>query len=401
MANQAFQWTGIDRHGKRVSGVTQCAEQKDAEQELKRKNIDLISIKLKKQIQFSVRRKKVKRQDILLFTRYLSTMVAAGLPILQALDIISRDQNNPAMRDFVTTLRHNTASGKTLAESFQQYPQYFDELYCSLIKAGEKSGTLDKILIRIATYLEKSEALRRKVKKAMIYPAAVITVAVVVSLVLLIFVVPQFEGVFHSFGAELPPFTKAVIGLSNVMRQYWWILLSILLPCIFFFKKYAKENEKVAEQIDKYTLKLAIVGPMLQKSIIARFSRTLAITLEAGMPIIEAMRSMADLMGNRLYVKAIRTICDDIASGNQLNISMAATGLFPTMVIQMTSIGEASGSLSDMLNKIADYYEDDVNTIVDNLSGLLEPLIMAVLGVIVGGFVVAMYLPIFKLGSIF
>lgn len=401
MAIQSYHWAGIDKQGKRISGVLKCNDMKDAQLELKRKNVEIISIVPKLSINFSFGRKKIKQSDILLFTRYLSTMLAAGLPILQALDVIARDQTNPTMQSFVNTLRLNTSSGKTLTESFSQYPQYFNNLYCNLIKAGEKSGTLDKILIRIANYLEKSESLKRKVKKAMVYPIGVICVAFAVSLVLLLFVVPQFETIFKSFGANLPYFTRVVIGISNFLRTFWWIAIVAVVGGVWWLRYSLRHSTKLTDLMDKLSLKLIIVGPVLQKSIIARFARTLAITLEAGMPIIESMRSMSGVMGNGLYRKAVLSICDDIASGVQLNVAMSSTNLFPNMTIQMVAIGEVSGSLAMMLAKIADYYEDDVNTIVDNLSSLLEPLIMAVLGVIVGGFVIAMYLPIFKLGSLF
>lgn len=403
MANQAFQWSGIDNKGKRVSGVLKIADERDAQLELKKRHIEIISLKPKSQInyQISFLQKKVKFRDVLLFTNYLSTMVSSGLPIIQALDIIGRDQDNPKMHSFVTTMRNNVSSGKTLAESFSQYPQYFDELYCNLIKAGEKSGTLDKILKRLTNYLERTANLKRKVKKAMIYPAAIISVAIIISLILLLFVVPQFEHIFSSFGAKLPVFTRAVIGLSELLRAYWWLFLIGIFFAIWGLFYFIKHSERLRDQIDRWSLKIYIIGPVLKKSIIARFTRTMAITMEAGMPIIESMHAMADIMGNQLYKKAVLQISDDVAKGNQLNVAMNNTKLFPNMVVQMTAIGEAAGSLSDMLSKIADYYEEDVNTIVDNLSNLLEPLIMVVLGVIIGGFVVAMYLPIFKLGSLF
>lgn len=402
MPNQAFEWAGIDKQGHRVNGVIQVAELSDARTELKKRNVEVISIKPKKQITFSFKRKnKIKQKDILLFTRYLSTMITAGLPIIQALDIISRDQSNLAMQEFVNTMRSNVAQGKTLAESFKQYPEHFNDLYCNLIKAGERSGTIDKILLRLATYLEKTEALKRKIKKAMIYPAVVLIVALVVSMVLLLFVVPHFQTIFESFGAKLPLFTRIVISISNSIRTYWWLLLGVVVLSVFGARHIIKSKESVREAIDRYVLKMYIIGPLLTKSVIARYTRTLAITLDAGMPIIDAMKSMSDIMGNILYKKAVLKICTDVTSGIQLNVAMSDTHLFPNMVVQMTAVGEASGSLSDMLGRIADYYEDEVNSIVDNLSSLLEPLIMVLLGIIIGGFVIAMYLPIFKLGSLF
>lgn len=266
MSNQAFEWAGIDKQGHRVSGVIQVPDLTDAQIELKKRNVEVISIKPKKQTTFSFqRKKKIKQKDILLFTRYLSTMITAGLPIIQSLDIISRDQTNLAMKEFVNTLRSNISQGKTLAESFKQYPEHFSDLYCNLIKAGEQSGTIDKILLRLALYLEKTEALKRKIKKAMIYPAVVLIVAFVVSLVLLLFVVPQFQVIFESFGATLPFFTRIVINLSNYIRTYWWILLAVLVVLVFTLRHVIKKNEAVREKIDKYILKIYIIGPLLSK----------------------------------------------------------------------------------------------------------------------------------------
>lgn len=406
MSNSKFQWSGLNRQGKRVDGVISAVDQKEAQNELKKTGIEVISLQPKKSINLfgfggEKKKKKIKPADILLFTRFLSTMLAAGLPIIQALDIIGDDQGNPAMQSMVKSMRSNIAGGKTLAESFSQYPQQFNELYCSLIKAGEKSGTLDKILIRLAIYMERTETLKRKVKKALIYPSAIMVVALVVSLILLLFVVPQFEAMFKSFGAELPFFTRMILNLSKFLKSYWWLLLLIIGFGGYMLKSTIKKSEKAKLLIDKYILRTILIGAILRKSIIARFTRTLAITMDAGMPIIESMKSMAPVMGNRLYSKAVLEVCDDITSGHQLSVSMASTKLFPNMAIQMISVGEASGSLGDMLNRVADYYEEEVSQTVDNLSSLMEPLIMAVLGVLIGGFVVAMYLPIFKLGSLF
>ena len=403
---QAFKWIGINSQGKRVDGVVKAADMKDAMSELKKMNIEVIKLDQNSQIaafSFSKysRKNKIKPEDIVLFTRFLSTMISAGLPIVQAMDIISRDQDNVAMRSLVVNLKSNISGGKTLAESFHQYPEQFNELYCSLIKAGEKSGTIDKILKRLGNYLERTESLKRKIKKALVYPAAILVVALVVSLILLIFVVPQFEAMFKSFGADLPAFTRMVVNLSLFIRSYWWLLLLGAGIGIISFRRALNENEKVKAWIDKWVLKLYIIGPILKKGIIARFTRTLATTLEAGMPIVESMKSMENVMGNKIYADAVRRIREEVTTGHQLSASMEATKLFPNMTIQMIAVGEASGAMADMLNKVSDYYEDDVNTMVDNLSSLIEPIIMAVLGVIVGSFVVAMYLPIFRIGSLF
>lgn len=398
---QSFQWVGLEKSGKRISGVIQAADSKEAHNELAKRGIEIVKMDVKRRITFGKKKQKAKVKDILLFTRHLSTMVSAGLPILQSLDVISRDQENQAMQVVITTMKNNISSGKTLGESFSQFPQYFSELYCSLIKTGEKSGTLDKILKSLGNYLEKTETLRKKIKKAMVYPAAILVVAFVVSMVLLLFVVPRFQDVFQSFNAPLPVFTLMVVRLSEFMRAYWWIFIAVLAGGIYVLRRSLKTSEVMQERRDALILKLPILGNVLKKAIIARFTRTLAITLDSGMPIVDAMRSMGEIMGNRLYSKAINQICADVTSGNQLYVSMTTTKLFPTMVTQMIAIGEAAGSLAEMLNKIADYYEEEVNGIVDNLSSLLEPLIMVILGVIIGGFVVAMYLPIFKIGSLF
>lgn len=403
---QQFQWTGINYNGARVNGVVQAINLQDAQTELKRSGIEVISLTPKislsfAKIQLFSKQKKIKPKDVLQFTRYMATMLAAGLPIIQALDIIAHDQENPAMKALILSIKTNVESGKTLAESFGQYPKQFGELYCSLIKAGEKSGTLDKILHRLEHYLERTESLKRKIKKAMVYPTAILSVALIVSLVLLIFVVPQFQAMFKTFGAQLPAFTVMVVNLSDFVRHYWWLIIVFITVSIIGFKYALNHSPSFHQLIDRWKLKLYIIGPVLRNGIISRYTRTLATTLEAGMPIIDSMRSMAPVMGNSVYSDAILKICDDVTSGNQLSTSMRSTNLFPNMSIQMISVGEVSGTLSNMLNKVADHYEEEVNTTVDNLSSLLEPVIMLVLGVVVGGFVVAMYLPIFKIGSLF
>lgn len=403
---QSFQWSGINNQGKRLDGVVQAVDLKDAQGELSRMGIEVIQLQAKRGLSLPgqglfKKRSKIKPKDVLLFTRYISTMLAAGMPIVQALDIISRDQDNPAFQDMIVTIKNNITGGKTLAESFKLYPEHFNDLYCSLIAAGEKSGTLEKILKRLGGYLERTEMLKRKIKKAMVYPAAIMTVAMGVSLILLIFVVPQFQKMFSSFGAELPFFTRMIVNLSDFLRGYWWIITLGVAGLVYSLKKYIAGSEPTKVAIDRYILKVYIVGDVLQKGVIARFARTLATTLEAGMPIVESMKAMSLVMGNRIYSKAVLDICNDVVNGKQLSVAMESTKLFPNMAIQMISVGEASGALSDMLNKVADYYEEEVNAIVDNLSSLLEPVIMVVLGVIVGTFVIAMYLPIFKIGSLF
>jgi type IV pilus assembly protein PilC len=403
----AYQWTGINKQGKRIQGTTKAATLTDAHAELRKQGVEIISINAKKASSGNVmgmtmtRVPKVKNKNILLFTRYLSTMLASGLPLLQALDIIGQDQENSAMHAFVATLRSNVSGGKTLAETFKQYPAYFNELYVNLISAGERSGSLDKILKRLGVYLERTETLRGKIKKAMIYPAAIITVALLASSIMLILVVPKFAAMFKSFGATLPLFTRIVLSISNFMQHYWWFMLAVIFGSIWLFKRMLRLSPDFQRRVDKFVLRVPVIGNILKKGIIARFTRTLSTTLDAGMPITESLRSMSGVMGNTIYAEGIRKIGDDVTNGHQLNVSMSASNLFPNMVIQMISVGEVSGNLGDMLTKIAEYYEEEVNNIVDNLSSLLEPLIMLVLGVVVGSLVIAMYLPIFKLGSLF
>jgi type IV pilus assembly protein PilC len=397
---QAYRWVGLDRKGKRINGTIHAASIKDAQGELRKQSIEIVSIEKKHDLVPAMRRQRVKAKDILLFTRYLSTMMVSGLPILQALDVIGREQENPAMQALVLSLRTDIASGKTLSEAFSKFPGNFDELYISLIRAGEKSGALDKILKRLVDYLERTETLKRKIKKALTYPTAILFIAIGVSLILLLFVVPQFQAIFSSFGAELPLFTRMVVNFSALLRHYFVLFAVAVALIIYSLRRSLKQSEAAREKLDRMKLKLPVLGTLLKKSIVARFTRTLAITLEAGVPIIEAMKLLESIVGSPIYSKAVAQICKEVASGNQLYVSMNNTKLFPSMVVQMISIGETSGSLGEMLNKVADYYEEEVNTIVDNLSSLLEPVIMVVLGGIIGTFVVAMYLPIFKLGSI-
>lgn len=404
--NSAYQWQGINNKGRRVNGVIEASNIKDAQAELKKMDIEIIDLQpktlTKKSVGFYFKKaKKIKTLEILLFTRFLSTMISAGLPIVKALEIIAFDQENPAMKNLILSIKSNVEGGKSLAESFSQYPKQFGNLYCNLIKAGENSGTLDKILNRLAHYMERTDKLKRKIKKALTYPAAILVVAFIVSAVLLFFVVPQFEKMFQTFGAQLPLFTRLVVNFSNFLRSYWWLVLVVAIFGIAGLKKAMHKSETVQKLIDKWSLKIYIIGPLIRNGIIARYTRTLATTLEAGMPIVESMHSISAIMDNRVYSNAILQISDEVVNGYQLSSSMRTTELFPNMVIQMIAVGENSGTLSTMLNKVADYYEEEVNSTVDNLSSLLEPLIMLVLGVIVGGFVVAMYLPIFKIGSLF
>lgn len=396
---QHYKWTGINRKGKRLSGVIQAEDAKEAEAELRNMDVDVISLAVKKTSSFSLFRKRVRPKEIVLFTRYLATMLTAGLPILQSLEVIARDQENETLKSVVNAIRSSISAGSTFADSLAKYPQYFSDLYINLVRAGEKSATLDKVLGRLARYLEKIERIKSKIKSAMIYPCTILSVAVGVSLILLLFVVPQFQTMFENAHAQLPAFTRMVISFSNFLRSYWWILILVIGFSIYFFIRVKRTNERFSFWIDQFMLKLWIIGPILQKAIIARFTRTLSITLDAGLPIVESMRTMSTIMGNKIYNEGIGEICEDITNGTALTTAMDRTKLFPNMVIQMVSVGESSGMLGEMLNNIAGYYEDEVDSISENLSTLLEPAIIVILGVIIGVFVIAMYLPIFKLGS--
>jgi len=396
---QTFQWTGINKQGERLKGNIQAIDIKAAQIELKGREIEIINIKPKVRSTFTLTKRKIKNKDIILFTRYLATMLIAGLPILQALDVIATDQENEALKSVIISLRTNIASGKTFSESLTAYPNYFNELYCNLVRAGEKSGTLDKVLLRLSKYMQRIQSLKSKIKTALIYPITIIVIATVVSLILLLFVIPQFQHLFESAHVQLPYFTRLIISVSNGLRSYWWLLLLAAIGFVMAFRYLLKTNEGFKKEVDRMLLKIPIVGPIIQKAIIARFSSTLAITLDAGLPIVESMEAMVNIMGNSLYSKAVQQICGDLTSGHQLSIAMSNTKLFPPMVVQMISVGEASGELPTMLNNVADAYQEDVDMIANSLSTLIEPLIIAVLGLIIGGFVIAMYLPIFKLGS--
>lgn len=349
---------------------------------------------------FSPRKKKIKPLEIVFFTRQLATMLAAGLPIVKALEIVGVGNENPSLETLILDMKDHIATGHTLAETLRLYPKYFDNLYCSLIFAGESSGTLELMLDRVATYLEKIQALKKKVKKALMYPLIVFIASFGAGAILLLFVVPRFQGMFAQFGADLPAFTQMVVNLSHWLRDYWWLFFGVVIALIWIIIRLKKTVPKVAYVIDKYSLKLPVFGMINKKVIIARFTRTLATTLSAGMPIISAFDCVNSIIGNRVYLESLIKVRLDIASGQQISTALEQGHLFPNLVVKMISVGEESGTLESMLNKVATYYEEDVDSLVDNLSSLMEPLIMIVLGIIIGGFVVAMYLPIFKLGSV-
>ena len=344
--------------------------------------------------------KKITPADIAIFTRQLATMLKAGVPLVQAFEIVAEGSDNEKMRELITSVRTDVSSGTGLAGALGKYPQHFDELFCSLVASGENSGTLEVMLDRVATYKEKTEALKAKIKKALTYPVAVIVVAIIVTAILLVKVVPQFAETFQGFGSDLPGFTLFVLRISDWVQDWWFMLLLLFFAAGYIFSQAKRRSKRFADWIDSVALKIPIIGSIVHYAVMARFSRTLSTTFAAGVPLVEALESTACAAGNAVYSQAIRHIRDDVTTGTALAISIRTTGLFPTMLLQMTAIGEESGSLDDMLGKVADHYEAAVDNAVDSLSSLMEPLIMSVLGVLVGGLMIAMYLPIFMLGSV-
>jgi len=395
----AFTWEGTDRKGVKIKGEMTGLNPALVKAQLRKQGINPTRVR-KKSVSIFGRGKKIKPMDIALFTRQLATMLGAGVPLLQSFDIISEGFDNPNMRKLVDDIKQDVAAGNSLSSSLRKKPQYFDDLYCNLVDAGEQSGALETLLDRVATYKEKTEQLKKKIKKAMTYPAAVVVVAIVVSAILLIKVVPQFQSVFEGFGAELPAFTLMVIGLSETLQEWWFIVLLALFALGFGFQMAHKSSEKFRDAVDRFVLKIPIVGAILYKSAIARYARTLSTTFAAGVPLVDALDSVSGATGNVVFRNAVDKIKQDVSTGMQLNFSMRTTAVFTSMAVQMTAIGEESGALDEMLDKVATFYEEEVDNMVDSLTALMEPMIMAVLGVLVGGLIIAMYLPIFQLGSV-
>ncbi|CAH0256469.1 type II secretion system F family protein [Pseudomonas brassicacearum] len=393
-----YTWEGKDRKGTKMTGELTGQSPALVKAQLRKQGINPQKVRKKSTSIFS-KGKRIKPLDIALFTRQMATMLKAGVPLLQAFDIIGEGFDNPNMRKLVDEVKQEVAAGNSFAAALRKCPQYFDELYCNLVDAGEQAGALDTLLDRVATYKEKSEALKAKIKKAMTYPAAVVLVAAVVTGILLVKVVPQFESVFSGFGAKLPAFTVMVISLSEIMQQWWWVMLGGVVGAFFGVKYALRRSERFRDWRDKWLLKLPLIGTLLYKSAVARYARTLSTTFAAGVPLVEALDSVSGATGNVVFKRAVQRIKQEVSTGMQLNFSMRASGIFPNLAVQMTAIGEESGALDDMLDKVASFYEAEVDNLVDNLTSLMEPFIMVVLGVVVGGLVVAMYLPIFQLGS--
>lgn len=395
-----FQWEGKDKKGNTLKGEVNSTSAALVKSQLRAQGIAANKVKKKPKSLFGGAGKKITPLDIALFTRQMATMMGAGVPLLQSFDIIGEGFENPNMRTLIGNVKQEVSGGNSLANSLRKFPDHFDDLYCNLVDAGEQSGALEMLLDRVATYKEKTEALKAKIKKAMTYPVAVIIVAVIVTAILLIKVVPTFQGVFAGFGAELPAFTMMVINMSEFLQAWWFLILAAFFGAAFVIKTTHRKSEKFRDATDKAKLKLPIVGSILFKATVARFGRTLATTFSAGVPLVEALDSVAGATGNVVFRTAVNRIKQDVSSGMQLNFAMRNTGIFPAMAVQMAAIGEESGSLDAMLDKVATYYEAEVDNAVDNLTTLLEPLIMAVLGILVGGLIIAMYLPIFSLGGV-
>lgn len=394
-----FAWEGTNKQGAKVKGESSGQNPALVKALLRKQGINPTKVRKKSASLFSAG-KKIKPLDIALFTRQMATMMKAGVPLLQAFDIIAEGFENPNMRKLVDDLKQEVAAGNSFATSLRKQPQYFDELYCNLVDSGEQAGALETLLDRVASYKEKTEALKSKIRKAMTYPISVVVVAVIVTAILLIKVVPAFDDVFKSFGAELPAFTQLVVALSKGLQQWWFVFLIGIFACGFAFKECHKRSAKFRNALDRTLLKAPVIGDIIYKSSVARYARTLSTTFAAGVPLVEALDSVSGATGNIVFKDAVNKVKQDVSSGVQLNFAMRSTGVFPSMALQMTAIGEESGALDAMLDKVAAYYETEVDNAVDNLTALMEPLIMSVLGVLIGGLIIAMYLPIFQLGKV-
>jgi len=398
-ATQApFTWEGTDRTGKKVKGKVVSSSEAAVRTELRRQGV--VPTRVRKQSMLFRKQGKVTPGDIALFARQLATMMTAGIPLVQSFDIVGAGHENPAMQKLILAIKSDVEGGTSLADALAKHPYHFDDLFVNLVSAGEQAGALETLLDKIATYKEKTEAIKKKIKKALFYPAAVVVVAVVVTAILLIFVIPEFESLFAGFGADLPAFTRFVIDISKFVQSYGWLLLIAIVGGIWGLIEAKKRNRGVQHFFDRALLKLPIIGAILNKSSIARYARTLSTTFAAGVPLVEALASVAGACGNIVYEGAVLRMRDEVATGQRLQRAMENTDLFPNMVNQMIAVGEESGSLDAMSAKVADFYEEEVDNAVDSMSSLLEPLIMAILGVLVGGLVIAMYLPIFKMGAV-
>jgi type IV pilus assembly protein PilC len=396
---QPFVWVGTDKRGTTMKGESLAKNASLLKAELRKQGITPGVVKPKPKPLFGKAGKTISARDIAIFSRQIATMMQSGVPMVMAFEIIAGGQKNVRMKEMLDDIRSSIEGGSTLSEAIARHPVQFDELYRNLVRAGESAGVLDTVLDTVANYKENLETLKGKIKKALFYPAVVIAVAILVSAILLIFVVPQFQAMFKSFGADLPAFTQMIVAASDFMIGYWWLILIIVVGTIFGFIALKKRSAAFAHFLDRLILKVPVIGQIMHNSAIARFSRTLAVTFKAGVPLVEALETVAGACGNIVYEKAVLRIRDDVSVGYPLNIAMRQVNVFPHMVVQMTAIGEEAGALDTMLYKVAEFYEQEVNNAVDALSSLLEPMIMILIGGIVGSMVIGMYLPIFKLAA--
>ncbi|MBT3033385.1 MAG: type II secretion system F family protein [Candidatus Thiodiazotropha endolucinida] len=394
-----YTWEGMDKKGSRLTGESRATDINMVKADLRRQGVTPLKVR-KKATSIFTSKKKITSADVTVFSRQLATMMSAGVPMVQAFDIVGRGHENPSMQELILTIKADVEGGTALADALKKHPLHFEDLFVNLVRAGEHAGVLETLLHKIATYKEKTESIKGKIKKAMFYPAAIIAAAIAVTAILLIFVIPQFESLFTNFGADLPVFTQLVVNLSHFARDWWWAILLGVVAVVYVFTNIWKRSRSFRHSVDRLLLKIPVIGMILNKSAIARFSRTLATMSAAGVPLVEALDSVAGATGNVVYSDAVLRMREDVATGQSLQLAMRQRNLFPNMVVQMVSIGEESGALDDMLNKVADFYEEQVDNAVDAMSSLMEPIIMVVLGTLVGGLVVAMYLPIFKMGSV-
>lgn len=394
-----FVWAGTGKNKQKAGGIISAKTEAIAKAELRRQGYRVIKFKQKSKPLFSAKVQKITPGDIAIFTRQLSTMLKAGVPLVQSFDIVGKGHDNASMEVLLMSIKADIEGGDTLAQALKKNPLYFDELTCNLVEAGEQAGVLETLLDKIATYKEKTESMKKKIKKALTYPIAVIVVAFVVTTILLIFVVPVFSDMFKSFGADLPAFTKMVVAMSEWMQEWWYIVVGIVVGTVYVFGYFKKRSKAFNHFLDKAMLKIPVVGMILNKSAVARFSRTLATMSAAGVPLVEALESVAGACGNIVYNDIVLKMREEVATGQRLQFAMQQSDIWPNMVIQMVAIGEESGSMDSMLLKVADFFDEEVDNLVDNLSSLMEPIIMVILGILVGGLIVAMYLPIFKMGA--
>jgi type IV pilus assembly protein PilC len=394
-----FNWEGLDKKGKKIQGVTEAISVAYVNAMLRRQGVNPTKVRKQTKSIFQTN-KKITPKDISVFTRQFATMVQSGIPIVQGIEIVSKGHENPSVQQLLTTVKQDIESGTTLSVALGKHKLYFDALYCNLVQAGEQAGILDTILEKVATYKEKIEAIKGKIKSALFYPTAVIVVAFIVTAILLIFVIPQFESMFKGFGAELPAMTQFVVNLSKFMREWWWLIFGSLGGGAGFVGYTYKRSEKMQHAVDRLILRAPVIGMIVKKATIARYARTLGTMFAAGVPLVESLDSVAGAAGNRVYYDGVMAIKNEVSTGTHLRVAMEMTGLFPNMVVQMVAIGEESGELDKMLGKVADFYEAEVDDAVASMSSLIEPMIMAFLGVVIGGLVVAMYLPIFKLAAV-